>query len=59
MPYLAIEFTTEEDIDRFMSWLDNQGEQDYWEWLEIQGQQTNKIEYDYKKKFITITNKEE
>ena len=31
---LSIEFDNEEALEHFASWLCEQGEQDYWEWME-------------------------
>lgn len=51
---IKIFFNNHKAVQHFMSWLDNQGEQDYWMWMEEREQKEGgnitavRFEYDHK-----------
>jgi len=53
---LKIEFDSQEASDHFVGWLDGQGEQDYWMWMEYREQEElgdiTAIEFDYNQKLV-------
>lgn len=53
---LTISFPDDEILEAFMSWLDNQGEQDYFQYVgDADVPSVGYFRYDYKKQHITAT----
>lgn len=57
MPTIQVEFESETELKNFMSWMDGQGEQDYWIWQECQNEKYSEIKYDYINNRIIIKEK--
>lgn len=54
MSILQIQFDSDDDLKDFMSWLDNQGEQDFWIYEDCQDKKPSKVKYLYDKQQIII-----
>ena len=56
---VTVEFEDSATAEHFMSWMDGQGEQDYWMWMDgadVGGKHTAKyFAYDFKKREIVGT----
>lgn len=58
MSYVTIKFDNDAAAKEFMSWLDGQGEQDYWTWLSYRDADDVKVQtikYNYNTNTITCT----
>lgn len=59
MSELKIVFSNKEAAEHFMSWLDGQGEQNYWTWMEYREQEEDgpitAIRFSYDKRKLEIT----
>ena len=44
---LTIEFPNQDALDAFVDWLDGQGEQDYWEWMDLREENELMVTFDY------------
>lgn len=57
-PEVKISFANEEAARHFMIWLSEQGEQDYWTWMECREQEEDgkitAVRFDYDTKDFTI-----
>lgn len=55
MEDLTIRFETAAQRDAFVHWLDGQGEQDYWTWMESSDNPEDTVTFDYKDEETIIT----